>query len=95
MKSFRPPPEPKQCGVEGCDRVANGARGMCKKHYTRWRKHGDPGFTLNDCSEIYGDEIERTVEWDSQSDLSQLAGQAVRLRFVMKDADLYSLRFRL
>lgn len=53
-----------------------------------------PGFTLEDCPEIYGDEIEKTVEWGSQPDLGQLAGQAVRLRFVMKDADLYSLRFR-
>jgi hypothetical protein len=26
-------------------------------------------------------------------DLRRLAGQAVRLRFVMKDADLYALRF--
>jgi hypothetical protein len=53
-----------------------------------------PGFTLSDCPEIYGDEIEKTVEWGSQSDLSQLANQTVRLRFLMKDADLYSLQFR-
>ena len=26
-------------------------------------------------------------------DVSRLAGQPVRLRFVMKDADLYSIRF--
>ncbi len=52
-----------------------------------------PGFTLKDCPEIYGDEIDKVVEWESGSDLSQLAGQAIRLRFVLKDADLYSISF--
>jgi hypothetical protein len=52
------------------------------------------GFALGDCREIIGDQIERIVEWRSGSDVSALAGQPVRLRFVMKDADLYSLRFR-
>lgn len=53
-----------------------------------------PGFTREDCDEIIGDEIERKVTWKGQSDLSALAGQPVRIRFVMKDADLYSIRFR-
>ena len=53
-----------------------------------------PGFTLADCPEIYGDEIEKIVKWESGADLSQLAGRAVRLRFVLRDADLYSLRFQ-
>ena len=54
-----------------------------------------PGFSLDECSEIYGDEIEKVVEWKSQPDLSSLAEQPIRLRFVLKDADLYSIRFRL
>jgi hypothetical protein len=53
-----------------------------------------PGFTLSDAREQIGDDIERVVRWESGSDLSRLAGQTIRLRFVMKDADLYSLRFR-
>jgi len=53
-----------------------------------------PGFTLDDCPEIIGDEIERVVRWKNGSDVSKLAGQNVRLRFVMTDADLYSIRFR-
>jgi len=52
-----------------------------------------PGFTLADSVESIGNEIERTVTWKSGSDVARLAGQAVRLRFVLKDADLYSLRF--
>lgn len=51
------------------------------------------GLTLDDCIEILGDEITGTVHWNSSVSLSQIAGQPVRLRFVMKDADLYSLRF--
>jgi hypothetical protein len=53
-----------------------------------------PGYTLDDCPEIVGDEIERVVSWKDGSDVSKLAGQHVRLRFVMKEADLYCLRFR-
>ena len=53
-----------------------------------------PGYTLDDCPEIIGDEIERVVAWKGGSHVSKLAGQPVRLRFVMKDADLFALRFR-
>ena len=53
-----------------------------------------PGFSLAECREIIGDEIERPVTWEGRPDLGQLSGKPVRLRFVMKDADLYSLRFR-
>lgn len=52
------------------------------------------GRTLADCTEIVGDEIERAVSWKGGSDVSDLSGKPVRLRFVMKDADLYALRFR-
>ena len=51
------------------------------------------GFTLADCPEIYGDAIDRVVTWKRGSDVSSLAGTPIRLRFVMNDADLYSIRF--
>ncbi len=54
-----------------------------------------PGFTLDDCPEIIGDEINRTVAWTQGTDVSSLDGRPVRLRFVMKDADLFALRFRI
>ena len=59
-------------------------------------EYGSPieDFTISDVSEIYGDEIGRVVAWKHGTDVSPLAGKPVRLRFVMKDADLYSLRFR-
>ena len=52
------------------------------------------GFSLSDCPDVFGDEIDRTVEWNEGSDVSELAGRTVRLRFVLKDADLYALKFR-
>jgi hypothetical protein len=51
------------------------------------------GLTLDDCPEIIGDRIEHTVSWKSGSDVGKLAGQTVRLRFELKDADLYALQF--
>lgn len=53
-----------------------------------------PGFTIAECDEIVGDQIEHTVRWAGRSDLSQLANQAIRLRFVLQDADLYSIQFK-
>ncbi len=60
-----------------------------------------PGFALEESPLIWGDEIEHTVRWErshakatSDKPLARIAGKPVRLRFVMKDADLYSLRFR-
>jgi hypothetical protein len=52
-----------------------------------------PGFALEDCRELIGNEIERSVSWKSGDDVGHLIGQPVRLRFVMKDADLFAMRF--
>ena len=52
-------------------------------------------YTLRDASEMYGDKIEGQVRWSSTTvgRVQKLEGQPVRLRFVMKDAGLYSFRF--
>ncbi len=52
-----------------------------------------PGFTLADMPPLYGDELDAAVAWKSGGDVSSLAGKPVRLRFVLKDADVYALRF--
>ena len=52
------------------------------------------GFALADCEEIAGDDIVRIVRWTDGASVAPLSGRAVRLRFVMQKADLYSLRFR-
>ncbi|MCY4092503.1 MAG: hypothetical protein OXF62_16935 [Caldilineaceae bacterium] len=51
------------------------------------------GFGLADCVEILGDDLERKVRWEPGVDLSKLSGEAVRLRFVLHDADLFAYRF--
>ncbi|MDZ7379693.1 MAG: hypothetical protein ONB06_10170, partial [candidate division KSB1 bacterium] len=53
-----------------------------------------PRYMLDESIEIIGNEIERVVHWKSGSDVSPLAGQTVRLRLVMKDADLFAVWFR-
>ncbi len=50
------------------------------------------GLGLAECAEVYGDALERTVVW--KGDVGRLSGQVVRLRFELKDADLYAFQFR-
>ena len=38
-------------------------------------------------------EIEGQMSWNGHPELGKLAGCPVRIRFIMKEADLYSLRF--
>jgi len=52
------------------------------------------GYTLADCPEIYGDSLSRTVAWQGDGDLSELAGKPIRLRFTLSDADVYAIQFK-
>lgn len=52
------------------------------------------GFELENSTEIIGNEIEKVVTWNGNPDLKKINNKPVRLRFVMKDADLYSIRFK-
>lgn len=52
-----------------------------------------PGYGLADCPDRFGDEIEGVMQWNNGPDLGPFVGKPVRLRFVLKDADLYSMRF--
>ncbi len=51
------------------------------------------GFTARDADELFGDDIDRTVTWNGSDDVSAMAGRPVRLRFVLRGADVYSFRF--
>ncbi len=53
-----------------------------------------PGLGLKDAVEMIGDEISGIAAWNSTARLADMAGRVVRLRFVISDANLYSLRFR-
>ena len=51
-----------------------------------------PGFSADDMNEMYGDELDTPLRWSDGGDVSRLSGQPVRLRFVLKDADVFSFR---
>ncbi len=52
-----------------------------------------PGFSLDDCDTVIGDQVDRVVFWKDKTDVSSLAGRPVRLRTALKDADLFALQF--
>jgi hypothetical protein len=52
-----------------------------------------PGYTLDDAVELYGDQIAEAYRWKQGADVSKLAGQPIRVRFVVRDGDVYSYRF--
>ncbi len=54
-----------------------------------------PGYTLEECSEIFGDTVNRTVHWKNKgTNVASLQGKKIKLRFVIRDGDLYSLKFQ-
>lgn len=50
-------------------------------------------YTAADAQELVGNSIERVVVWRAP-DLSPLIGKPVRIRFIMRDAKIYSFQFR-
>jgi hypothetical protein len=55
--------------------------------------HPLPGFTLEDCPPITLDAIDHRVKWTGGSQVSAVTGKPVRLRFVLRNADLFALQF--
>ena len=51
------------------------------------------GYSIDDCRDICGDDIEHAVRWTSCDDVSGLAGREIRLQFTMTHAKLFSFRF--
>jgi hypothetical protein len=52
-----------------------------------------PGFALADSAELIGNEIDRAFPLRAAQSLAAHRGKPVRLRFALKDADLYGFRF--
>ena len=52
-----------------------------------------PGFSLAESDLLFGDELDATVKWKSAKNLAGLVGKPIRLRFALKDADLFSFKF--
>ncbi|RKN83749.1 hypothetical protein D7M11_16255 [Paenibacillus ginsengarvi] len=50
------------------------------------------GFSFDDMEPLYGDSLGEAVRWKSGAGLERLEGRPVRLRFRLKDADLYAFQ---
>ena len=51
------------------------------------------GFGMADCDPQFGDELARVVTWKGNSSVQSLSGQSVRLKFEIRDADLFAIQF--
>lgn len=52
------------------------------------------GYSLTESTPLRGDRIQQNASWKSGPDISTLSGKIIRIRFQLRDADLYSLRFQ-
>jgi len=52
-----------------------------------------PGYSVADCDLVYGDSLDRRVSWKGNTRVENLIGRPVVLRFVMRESDVYSLKF--
>lgn len=80
---------------------ATSASGSIQVEVLDARGHPLPGFELQRSIPLWGDEIAGVVRWERPADgwtdplkVGELAEKPIRLRFVLKNADLYSLQFR-
>jgi len=73
---------------------ATSAPGFLKVEIQNANGKSIDGYSLQDAQELIGNYIEHPAEWQNGTDISKLSGRPIRLKFVMKDADLYSLQFR-
>jgi hypothetical protein len=51
------------------------------------------GYSASDSRPFRGDEVAGVMGWSGGDDLSPLAGQTIRLRFILKNADVFSFHF--
>jgi len=53
-----------------------------------------PGFSRRDCDPMVTNAVDRVVTWRGDADVSSFQGEAVRLRFLMRNAKLYAFQFK-
>lgn len=77
-----------------CLNYSTSAAGFIQVEVTDADSKSIPGFTLENMNPRRGDELEGVMVWENNSGLNSLVNRPIRLRFVLKDADLYGLRFK-
>ncbi|MFT5377090.1 MAG: hypothetical protein ACI906_003928 [Candidatus Latescibacterota bacterium] len=80
-------------GGELCLNYSTSAAGSLRAELRDAENKPLAGFRLRDCEPLVGDHIARALQWKGGRSVGELAGRPVRLRFVVEDGDLYSLRF--
>ena len=73
--------------------LGTSAAGFVKMEFLDEEGKPIPGFTLDECDMFFGDTLDWRCSWNGSTDVSSLAGKTVSLRFVMREADLYSMKF--
>ena len=75
---------------------ANAAKGELAVEVLDENEEVIPGFEAAACRLVTVDTIEKQsqgwVRWDQRADLTPVRGKTIRLRFILKDADLFSFR---
>ncbi len=51
------------------------------------------GYAKEDCDEVVGNYVAKTITWWGNQDVSKLAGKPVRLHILMRNAKLYAFQF--
>lgn len=52
-----------------------------------------PGFSADECKALQGDQMHHLVSWSDHSSVSDLAGSVIKIRFYLKNGQLFSYRF--
>lgn len=53
-----------------------------------------PDLSINNCDLIHtANEVNRIVKWKGATSLESVAGKPIRLRFVLRDTDLFAFQF--
>jgi len=87
-------PQPDGYDLELVLNMSTSAAGSVRCEFQNAEGQPLPGFALDDCDVVYGDRIEHVVTWHGNPSVGKLAGRPVRIRWVLHDADVYSLQFR-
>jgi hypothetical protein len=72
--------------------AATAAAGEVRVEIQRLDGAPHPGFSLAESVPFYGDALDHPMRWQGGADVGALAGRTVRLRFNLRDADLYAFQ---
>ena len=73
---------------------ATSAAGFIKIELLEVNENLLPDVCLAESETLIGDEIDETIEWKRDFDLSSIAKKEIRMRITMRDADVFSFKFK-